>query len=514
MSLEEGLHRFFGFENFRPGQKAIIEDVMHGRDCLAVLPTGGGKSLLYQLPALLSDGLAIIVSPLIALMEDQVQELRAFRMKQAVCLHSGLSQQERKVRLHAIESLKLLYLSPEMLSQPWMQRLLKHQKLSFVAVDEAHCISQWGHEFRPDYQMLGHVLEVFGRPPVLALTATATPAVREDIYTALRMKENARIHLFSLDRTNIRLFGESVMDEKEKQTRLFTILHHFQRPVLVYVMSRSRAEALAERAAEALNLRTAYYHGGMDAADRQNIQAQFLADELDVVICTSAFGMGINKPDVAAVIHYHMPSNIESYMQEIGRAGRSGKDSAAVVLYAPGDENLPHDMMLGEFPPPAAARMLLEDTSLHGALLTEVEKQAQGIGLSEVQARYVVYQLFKAGCFHSTNEMKQLSRPAVENVVRELSDRIMKRRKEKEAQIEEVKAYILFTGCRRQKLLAHFNEETVLQDASICCDHCLAVWPPGSEKVRDREDLSWQGRLQKLLLPDKRSNEKGGFGHE
>ncbi len=334
MELLPLLKRHFGFDAFRPLQEAIIADTLAGRDVFAVLPTGGGKSLCYQLPALARPGLTVVVSPLIALMKDQVDTLKASGIA-ATYLNSSLSPEESRERLRGLreDRYRLLYLAPERLMVPGVLADLGRRPVGLIAVDEAHCISEWGHDFRPEYRQLTELRAHFPGVPVMALTATATARVREDIVTLLRLREPRR-YVASFNRPNL-LYRVVARSRAYRQTRAF-LNERRQDSGIVYCLSRKTAETLAAHL-RSDGIAAASYHAGMAAEDRATQQERFLRDEARVMCATIAFGMGINKPNVRFVVHYNLPKNIEGYYQETGRAGRDGLPGECLLLFDAAD---------------------------------------------------------------------------------------------------------------------------------------------------------------------------------
>jgi ATP-dependent DNA helicase RecQ len=336
-SVQRALRATFGYEGFRPGQAEIVAAILAGRDVLAVMPTGSGKSLCYQLPALLRDGLTIVVSPLIALMRNQVAQLRGYGIA-AAALNSANDPAENRAILDRIArgELRLVYVAPERLLKAETLELLKRAKVAMLAVDEAHCISQWGHDFRPEYAELGKVQAALGGVQTVAFTATADAATRADIGQKLFDRPPA-VFVHGFDRPNLRLAMQAKIGSRN-QIADFIAAHRGQSGI-VYCASRRKTEERANYLRE-IGVKALPYHAGMDGAARSRHQDAFLQDDGVVVVATIAFGMGIDKPDVRFVLHADMPANIESYYQEIGRAGRDGLPADTLTLYSMGDIRL------------------------------------------------------------------------------------------------------------------------------------------------------------------------------
>ena len=329
-SALEVLNNVYGYESFRQQQAEIIEDIIQGNDCFVLMPTGGGKSLCYQIPALIRSGTAIVVSPLIALMQDQVSALKTLGIKAAFYNSSLNSELASAVLqdLHA-QKLDLLYVSPErLLNQGFIQRL-QSIEISLFAIDEAHCISQWGHDFRPEYSQMGSLREWFNKIPFIALTATADKATREDIIEKLHFY-SPKVHISSFDRPNIYY---RVEEKNNTFQQLLSFLESKNNlSGIIYALSRKKVEEVAEKLKEK-GFNAKAYHAGLPAEIRETVHQQFIRDEINIVVATVAFGMGIDKPNVRFVVHYDLPKNIEGYYQETGRAGRDGLESEVFMLF-------------------------------------------------------------------------------------------------------------------------------------------------------------------------------------
>ncbi len=333
-AIQDTLQRVFGLQGFRPFQQEIIEQVLGGGDAFVLMPTGGGKSLCYQLPALHREGLAIVVSPLISLMKDQVDALLANGISAAMYNSNLDAATARDVleRLHSGE-LDLLYVAPERMMRPGFIHSLESMPIGLIAIDEAHCVSQWGHDFRPEYAALGELREHFPDTPFIALTATADPQTREDIVNVLGLK-NARRFITSFDRPNIRY---TVLEKHQPQAQLLRFLAtQGSESGIVYALSRKRVEEIAGHLTDR-GFAAAAYHAGLPAETRKDVQERFLRDDVSIVVATVAFGMGIDKPNVRFVVHYDLPRHLEGYYQETGRAGRDGLPAEALLLFGTQD---------------------------------------------------------------------------------------------------------------------------------------------------------------------------------
>ena len=340
----------FGLDQFRPGQRQVIDAVMSGRDTLCIMPTGGGKSLCFQLPTIARSGMAIVISPLIALMKDQVDSLNAIDVP-ATFVNSSLSSDEQMDRLGkmAAGQYKLVYIAPERLRSNAFMRAISKIEIQMLAIDEAHCISQWGHDFRPDYARLGKFRERIGNPQTVALTATATSLVQDDIGKILNL-ENAATFVTGFARENLALCVETPSGNHEKDQRLIKYLQETEGAGIVYASTRKNCEHLVELLGSNLDRSLAFYHGGLSSQDRRAVQESFMSGETPIIVATNAFGMGIDKADLRFVVHYNMPGSVEAYYQEAGRAGRDGKPSQCLMLFSYQDKFIQEFFIENSYP--------------------------------------------------------------------------------------------------------------------------------------------------------------------
>ena len=460
------LRSAFGFSHFRAGQEAVCRAAIEGRDLLLVMPTGAGKSLCYQLPAIARGGTALVVSPLISLMEDQVAKLAAFGFRVAR-VHSGM---ERAAARQACADylrgdLQFLFIAPERLRVPGFPEMLAKQKLALIAIDEAHCISQWGHDFRPDYRMLGQYVPALRPAPLLALTATATPNVQADILAQLGMVDPLKfIHGFRRDNLAVEVV-ELSMPERSGVIRGL-LSQPQRRPAIVYAISRKQSERLAEDLSRIVP--AAAYHAGLDAATRERVQTAFQAGQLQVVVATIAFGMGIDKADIRTVIHAGLPGTLEGFYQEIGRAGRDGQPSRTFLLHSYADQRT-HDFFLNRDYPPADHL-----DAVYGALGEQqrpVEEARVASRLSEEEFDKALEKLE----IHGGARVDFGGGVAVGGKGWKKTYTIQAQYRAE--QFEKVLRFTASPECRMAALVRHFGDE---DDASRPCDQCDICDPAGA----------------------------------
>lgn len=457
MELTTLLKEKFNYNEFRPGQREIIEALLSGEPVLGMLPTGTGKSLCYQLPGYLLEGTVVVISPLISLMEDQVTQLQRLGEKRTVALNSLLSTWEQQWVLNRLSHYKFIFMSPEMFLNSNVQKTLQKNKLALIVVDEAHCISQWGIDFRPEYLKLADGINFIGGPLVLALTATATKEVRKDIQRLLFTTKQAAEFIYSVDRPNIRFF----VYQSEKFKKLQELVANLAGAGIIYCATRKKVEELyqAFKGQQAI----AYYHGGLTGQERRMLQQQFLAGELRILIATNAFGMGINKDDIRFVIHYDLPDSPENYLQEVGRAGRDGGPSQAILLYEDGDEYIHH---------------FLQEQTNQSKKLFEIKQKIDDLVFEDP--------LIKKWEQFFPNEEQ------------ELMGLLNQRGMTKKIQLKKMLDYIATSDCRREFLVAYFNE-TLKEKNSDCCDNDGAVLTFNQVKTDNSAGrLSWQEIIQKI----------------
>lgn len=429
----------FKHQSFRPGQEEAILSILKGEDTLVMLPTGSGKSLCYQLPAYLLDGTVLVISPLLSLMQDQVKNLKSLGEKKVVSLNSESTIAERKRIFKRMSSYRFIYISPEMLQNKKVIQALKSIKISMFIVDEAHCISHWGTDFRPDYLQLAAVRRELNYPRTMALTATATKEVRNEIIHFLDLDEKKTKKIIqSVDRPKINFIVKQVLGNKNQL--LENYLKKLKGPGIIYFMSKKLADNWSKKLNNDFDIPAASYHSEIEGDDKTKIQEQFLKNEIKVVCATSAFGMGFDKKDVRFVIHYHLPASVEMYLQEVGRASRDGKESLGILLYQPGDEQIQNRFI---------------DSSLPDKKLIKKVLFNEKIGKDVDETMIKLAEHYKS----------------LASNLEEIWNLVEERRQIKEKQLRFMMEYIYSNQCKREKLLDYFNEK-IKEKQKYCCSNC------------------------------------------
>lgn len=471
----------FGWSSLRPGQREAVAAAVEGRDVLAVMPTGHGKSAIYQLAAALTEGLTVVVSPLIALQRDQVEQLDELGADPAVAINSSQRVAETREAWEDLEAEQagFVFLAPEQLARDEVVERIRELEPTLFVVDEAHCVSAWGHDFRPDYLRLGHVIDALGHPTTVALTATAAPPVRDEIVERLRMRD-ARQVVRGFDRPNIFLEAHRVADEDDQRASVVERAAREQKPGLVYVATRKQAEQLADDLREAGMVAEAY-HAGMSRAERDRVHDAFTDGSADVVAATSAFGMGIDKADVRFVLHAAAPESPDSYYQEIGRAGRDGEPALAALYYRQEDFGV-HRFRTGGSP----------DTDMLAKVASRIRRAKQPVAPARLQERLevgasrltsAVNLLEQTGAIGTTGDGELVWREGtVKPAVDEAARLAEARRRVDRSRVDMMRGYAETSGCRRRFLLGYFGEE--LPERCGACDTCRSGSAERIEEAR------------------------------
>jgi ATP-dependent DNA helicase RecQ len=509
MKPHDVLEKYFGFREFLDAQEEVITAIAGGADALVVMPTGGGKSLCYQLPALLLEGTTVVVSPLIALMKDQVDALQR-RGISATLINSTLSPGEQQERIRALArgEFKLVYIAPERFRSRSFLEALGQSTIALFAVDEAHCLSMWGHDFRPDYFRLGQVLETLGRPQVAAFTATATPEVRRDILTHLALRE-PREFVAGFARPNLKLLITPTANEAEKYARLNALIREHKTGI-VYCSTRKRVEAVAETLKLA-NISSILYHGGMNDDEREKAQNEFMQGRRDIVVATNAFGMGIDRSDIRFVVHFDVPGSVEAYYQEAGRAGRDGEAATCEMLFNHADTRVQEFFIEGSNPPlefiAQTYEMLRREADARNELQISIKEMAARLGdeRSDMMISSSLHVLDREGYIDRFDipgkrvRGTRVLQPEVRGHQLKLdAAKLREKERRDRAKLKMMIDFAYARECRQQAILRYFGEP----DPARCgnCDICLesagpARPPTDEEALIVRKALSGVARM-------------------
>lgn len=490
MELLAALEARFGFRSFYPGQEEVVSRVLSGQDTLAILATGAGKSLTYQLPALLLEGTTVVVSPLIALMKDQLDMLKERGIKNVVALNSTLSEeQELRVRERIREgNVKIAYTTPEKLEDQAFLEILQSIKVPLFVVDEAHCISQWGHDFRPAYLGLGAVIKKLGHPTVLALTATATPAVREDILHQLNI-EHVKPIVKGFDRPNLVYEARKADKEPDKLktlSALFTGPYALEGTGIIYTATIKNALEVQQYLQDHLHLPAAVYHSKLHKEERTAVHNLFMDESIRAVVATNAFGLGIDKPNIRFVVHYDLPGSLEAYTQEAGRAGRDGLPSRCILIYRMSDTRVQNYFLTGKYPDIEEVQRVFGTIEVFGdqqdgVSMTDLRKILQ---LPLTKLKVILALLKKSGYIEAAGKSAYMLTEAVRKnreLVLSLANYETKKSYD-QSKLAMMLQYAENTGCRRRFILNYFGEDF---DAPNCgkCDNCLLAMARGRQQV-------------------------------
>lgn len=464
----------FGYQELRQGQEEAIQALLKGHDTLAIMPTGSGKSAIYQIAAVMVPGPTVVISPLVALQHDQVESIAAQEVGGAAQVNSQVRQSDRDEAFEELQAgdLEFLFLAPEQFNNEETLAELQAAKPSLFVVDEAHCISEWGHDFRPDYMRLGAVVEALGHPRVLALTATAAPPVRSEIVEQLGMQA-PYVVVQGFDRPNIWLGVKRFQEEAEKLDALVEQVVNAEKPGVVYAATRKHAEQVAEALCDR-RVKAIFYHAGMKAKEREEAQTAFMDDEAEVIVATAAFGMGVDKPNVRFVFHYEISDSVDSYYQEVGRAGRDGEPAQAILFYH--DEDLKIRRFLGSRGQIDAAQVeqVAQVIQAYKTPL-EVSELKEALDLSKTKLTTALHQLEEVGVVETlaTGEVVALeAAPDLAKATREVMQAQENQQHFERSRLEMMRGYAEVRDCRREYILNYFGEKR--EEPCGHCDNCEA----------------------------------------
>ena len=489
MDLRASLRANFGFEEFYPGQEEVVSRVLRGENTLAILATGAGKSLTYQLPALILDGTTVVVSPLIALMKDQLDVLRNRGISGVVAINSTLSEDQEQATRDRIASgsVKIAYTTPEKLEDDVFLRLLQSIRIPLFVVDEAHCISQWGHDFRPAYLALGGAIAKLGTPPVLALTATATPSVREDILAQLGIEDTKPI-VRGFDRPNL-IYEARKADKEADKLKILSALFGGGESLagtgIIYTATIKNALAVREHLSDELGIPAAVYHSKLHKEERTAVQNDFMGEKIRAVVATNAFGLGIDKPNIRFVVHYDLPGSLEAYTQEAGRAGRDGLPSHCELIYRMSDTRVQNYFLTGKYPDVEEVQRVFGTIEVFG-------DQQGGVSLGDLRKilqlpltklKVILALLKKSGYIESSGKSAYGLTEAVRSnraLVLSLNNYETKKSYD-QSKLAMMLQYAETASCRRRFILNYFGEDFEVANCGAC-DNCLRALRRGSDE--------------------------------
>ena len=482
-----GIKRFaqetFGYEQLRPGQEAALRAILEGHDTLVVMPTGAGKSMIYQAAGSLIPGPTLVVSPLIALQRDQVGAVEEQEVGGAALLNSTVTEAETHQALEKLKEgeLEFLFLAPEQFNHEEIIDQLREAKPSLFVVDEAHCISEWGHDFRPDYLRLGVIIEELGHPRVLALTATASQPVRNEILQRLNMKD-PRVIVQGFDRPNIWLGVVTCQDESEKKQIIQERVDAADKPGIIYVATRKHAEEIADLLS-GNGTKAAFYHAGMKTKERKQVENAFMDDEVEVIVATNAFGMGIDKENVRFVFHYDISDSVDSYYQEIGRAGRDGETSQAILFYCSKDVGIRQFLASSGRVGTEQVELVVESIQRHKGAV-DPKELCEELSLSQTKVMQVLTRLQEVGVIKTepTGEVVEIEHPSdLSEAAEEAVHMHESRRQFERSRVEMMRSYAELHDCRREYLLNYFGEP--FEKPCNFCDNCEAGITQGEDSA-------------------------------
>jgi len=474
--VHTALKKYFGYDHFKPGQHEALQSVLSGHNTLVVMPTGAGKSLIYQLAAMLMEGVTLVVSPLVALMKDQADSM-ARRKLPATFINSSLDAGEQSRRMQGILNgdYKIVLVSPERLRTRAFRQTMSRVQFGLFAVDEAHCLSQWGHDFRPDYLYISEARRELNAPITLALTATATPRVQDDMLRQLQLPQAQRLVMgFNRPNLHFEVVSASSNDARMRYTRDF-VQQNKDQAGIIYCGTRKDTEEVSEFLRSVANVNAAHYHAGLDSTTRADVQDKFLSGDLPIVVATNAFGMGIDRPDVRWVLHYNMPGTLEAYYQEAGRAGRDELPARAVMMYSARDIGLHEYFIENSVLPFDGLRRVQDAVAKSNGAMTMGDIQAS-TGLQPTQLRVAIEQLAAGGALQvevlsAAGQLRATTTPISEKTLHQILADAERRQAHKRALLQQMVAYAESDACRRKFILGYFGDPGSAE-AERCCDNC------------------------------------------